>query len=129
MVIGLNVVQYIQMNDNFRLIRYYTKCQSIGIKKNINKGEKSRAYNFALNKIRKQTNASYRKARQGAKDYNGKPIPAETQIWHLGRVAGLKTAKQAFFSGKKAGFTQGRKQGFRSGKYYGSMSRGRRYSY
>lgn len=93
--------------------------------KKINKGERVMA-NYMLNKIRKQTNASYRKARQGAKDYNGKPIPAETQIWHLGRIAGLKTAKNSFFSGKKAGFAQGKKQGFKSGRYFGSMSRGRR---
>ena len=87
------------------------------------------AFNFVLNKIRKQTTTSYRKARKGAKDYEGKLIPPEKQIWHMGRISGLKTAKQAYYSGQKVGFSQGRKKGFRSGKYYGSVSRGYRRSW
>ena len=84
------------------------------------------AYNFALNRIRKQTNSSYRKIRHGAVDINGKPISKEIQTWHSGRLNGLKTAKSAYYSGKKAGFFEGKKKGFKSGKYYGSMSRGYR---
>lgn len=82
----------------------------------------ARRFNYALNKIQKQTSNSYRKIKVGAKDYDGKPISKEKQIWHSGRLNGLKTAKSAFFAGRKQGFTQGRKRGFKSGINYGRMS-------
>ena len=39
--------------------------------------------NYALNKIRKQKNSSFRKIKQGALDINGKPIPKDKQVWHI----------------------------------------------
>ena len=79
--------------------------------------------NYALNKIRKQKNSSFRKIKQGALDINGKPIPKDKQVWHMGRLAGLKTATSSFYAGKKQGFSQGKKVGFKSGRRYGFMTR------
>ena len=82
------------------------------------------AYNFALNRIRKQTKSSYKKIKAGAVDYAGKPIPKSKQAWHSGRLAGLKVAKSSYYAGQKAGYSKGRKQGFKSGRNYGRMTRG-----
>ena len=73
------------------------------------------ARSYALNKINRQTRSSFKKVKKGAVDYGGKVIPAKTQQWHSGRLAGLKVAKSAYFSGKKQGFKQGRKSGYKSG--------------
>lgn len=72
------------------------------------------ARSYALNKINRQTRSSFKKVKKGAVDYTGKMIPAKTQQWHSGRIAGLKVAKSAYFSGKKQGFKQGIKSGYRS---------------
>ena len=73
------------------------------------------ARSFALNKINKQTRSSFKKVKKGAVDFSGKPIAPKTQSWHAGRLAGLKVAKGAYFSGRKQGYSQGRKQGYLSG--------------
>jgi len=83
---------------------------------------------YALNKIRKQKNSSFRKIKAGALGNDGKPVPKEKQAWHAGRIAGLKTATGAFYSGKKQGYSQGRKAGFKSGRIYGAITR-RSYNY
>lgn len=85
--------------------------------------------NYALNKIRKQKSSSFKKIKNGATDFDGKPVTKEKKAWHSGRLSGLKTATSAFYAGKKQGYSQGRKQGFKSGCNYGRMTRGFRRVY
>ena len=88
------------------------------------------ARSYALNKISKQTANSFKKVRKGAKYPDGKPVPEKTQIWHAGRIAGLKTAKSSYFAGVKVGRSQGRKSGYRSGLRNGRMfGHARRFGY
>lgn len=82
-------------------------------------------YNFALNRIKRQTSASFRKVRKGAVDRDGKPIPQKVQSWHSGKIAGLKVARSSYFAGVK----QGQRKGYRSGLRASRFASRRRYSY
>jgi hypothetical protein len=82
------------------------------------------AYNFALNRIKREKTKSFRKLKNDAIDYKtNKPVTEEKKQWHRGKISGLKLATSCFYAGQKAGYSKGRKAGFKSGRMYGSMMR------
>ena len=85
------------------------------------------ARSYMLKKINGQVNRSFKKLRKDFIGQDGKPIPETKKNWNRGRINGLKTAKRAFYSGRKEGITYGRKSGYRSGLRVGRMQ-GRMFS-